>query len=235
MANKRVLGVIPARGGSKGVPGKNIKDLAGKPLIAYSIEAAMKAKCLTDLIVSTDDEKIAEVAKKFGGKVPFLRPGELATDKALSIEAINHALIEMEKLTGAKYDYVVLLQPTTPFRTADDIDAAFAKLEEGNCDSVVSLVDVGANHPARMYEIKNDELVSIMDEGVTMKPRQELPPIYIRSGDVYMTKRDLALEKKSMMSGICRPITIPRERAVNIDGIQDFHMAEIYLKNLGAK
>lgn len=227
--NKKILAVIPARGGSKGVPKKNIKLLNGIPLIAYSILEAKKCKFITELCVSTDSEEIAEVAKKYDANVPFLRPAELATDSALSIDTIKHAL-EFYRKKGSNFDYVVLLQPTTPFRTAKVIDDAIEKLHATGCDSIVSMVDVGANHPARMYNIQNDKLVSIMDEGISMRPRQELPPVYIRSGDIYAATKDTVEKFNSMMGKDCRPVFVDPKNAVNIDNMMDFKIAELLMK-----
>jgi len=226
-----VLGVIPARGGSKGIPDKNLYPLKGKPLIQYSIEEAQKAKSLTKLIVSTDSEKIAKVARSCGAEVPFMRPAELATDTALAVDVMKHALQTMEKLDKVRYDYLVMLQPTTPFRLAKDIDEAIKKLIETGCNTVVSVVDVGAYHPARMYQIKKDLLERIMEEGVPMRPRQELPPVYIRSGDVYACQREVLFKKNSLMGDDCRPIIIPMMRAINIDGHNELILAEHYLQS----
>lgn len=233
MTRPNILGIIPARGGSKSIPKKNLYPLIGKPLISYTIEAAKKAKLLTRFIVSTDCEEIARVAKRYGAEVPYIRPKELATDTALSVDVVKHAVIELENQGHIRYDYIVLLQPTTPLRLPEYIDGAITKLIETGCDTVITMVDVGANHPARMYRIEDDRLVTIMDEGVSMRPRQELPPVYIRSGDVYACKRNIPFEKGSLIGDDCRAIVISPERAVNIDSMQDMVLAEYYLKNEG--
>ena len=139
---KRVLAVIPARGGSKSIPKKNIKDIAGKPLIAFSIAEALRAKTLSNVIVSSDDEEILEIARKYGAETPFLRPKNLATDDALAIDVMAHAIKECERQEGKKYDYAVMLQPTTPMRKAEDIDEAVEKLISSNADSVIGVVNV---------------------------------------------------------------------------------------------
>lgn len=229
IAHNKVIGIIPARGGSKGIPKKNIYPLSGKPLIAYTIECAKGSRFLTKWIVSTDSEEIASVARAYGAEVPFIRPSELATDSALSVDVVKHAVLIMEQEEACQYDYVVLLQPTTPFRLPEYIDLAVKKLMESGCDTVVTMVDVGAYHPARMYRIVADRLAGIMDEGIAMRPRQELPPVYIRSGDVYACKRSVIFDKNSMMGDDCRPIVIPPERAVNIDDMKDMVLAEYYL------
>ena len=228
--NKKVLAVIPARGNSKGIPRKNLYPLNGKPLIVYTIEEAIKSKLLTRSIVSTDSEEIAQIAEKYGGEVPFLRPQVLSNDTASSVDVVKHAVEEMEKKEGVRYDYITLLQPTTPLRISDDIDRAIQKLMLTKCDTVISMVDVGAFHPERMYRIKNDRLVSIMGEGIAMRRRQELPPIYIRSGDIYACKRNIIFNRNTMLGNDCRPLVIPSNRAINIDTLEDLLFAEYLLK-----
>jgi len=155
----RILGVIPARGGSKGVPGKNIRALGDKPLIAHTIECALATNRVTRTIVSTDDQAIADVARQWGADVPFMRPPELATDTALAIPTLQHALQATEALDQSTYDALVMLQPTTPFRTERDLDAALALLEKSGADSVISVVDVEGHHPARMKYMDGDRLI----------------------------------------------------------------------------
>lgn len=228
-----ILGIIPARGGSKGIPHKNIYPLCGKPLIAYTIESARRSVRLTKLIVSTDDADIAEIARRYGASVPFLRPAELATDTALAIDVVRHALEFQEKHDGVHYDLVVMLQPTSPLKTAQDIDSVIDKLIESGCDSVVSMVDVGANHPARMYRINNDRLVSLMDERIAMRPRQELEPVYIRNGAVYACRREVIYRWNALIGPDVRPLIMPPNRSVNIDDPSDIVLAEYYLKTVG--
>ena len=228
--NEKVLAVIPARGDSKGIPRKNLYPLNGKPLIAYTIEAALKSKLLTRSIISTDSEEIAEVAEKFGGDVPFIRPNVLANDTASSIDVVKHAVKELEKADGVRYNYAVLLQPTTPLRLSGDIDKVIQKLISTQCDTVITMVDVGAYHPARMYRIENDRLLGIMEESIAMRRRQDLPPIYIRSGDIYACKRNIIFNRNTMLGNDCRPLVIPSNRAVNIDTLEDLLFAEYLLK-----
>ena len=146
----KVLGVIPARGGSKGIPNKNIKLLNGKPLIYYSIFEGLKSKVISDLIVSTDDEKIKKIAENFGANCPFIRPSDLSNDTALAIPTIQHATLFMEKMKKFKYDYVVMLQPTSPLRTSTDIDKAINMLIKSSSDGIISIVNVDNNHPMKM-------------------------------------------------------------------------------------
>lgn len=225
-----ILGIIPARGGSKSVPRKNIALLHGKPMIVYTIETAQKSYRLTDFVVSSEDNEIIEIAKQWGAPVPFVRPAELATDEAPSLPVVQHAVREMESIKGVKYDYVVLLQPTTPLRQAQDIDAAIEKLVATGADSVVSVCEVGAYHPARMRQIVDDRLVELpIREPREMLRRQDLPPVYIRNGAVYAVKRDVVMLQNSMIGEISRPYIMPEERSVNVDSKLDFLLAEILL------
>jgi CMP-N,N'-diacetyllegionaminic acid synthase len=223
----RVLAVIPARGGSKGVPGKNVRPLGGRPLIQHTIDAAAAARRLTDRIVSTDDERIAALARELGAEVPFLRPAELATDRAAAIPVLLHAVHFMEEARGERYDAVMMLQPTTPLRTAADIDAAVERLEASGADSVISVVDVEGHHPARMKYLDGDRLVDPpFGEAYENQPRQELTPMYIRNGAIYLTRRDVLVERRSLKGGDCRALVMPVRRSVNIDSEDDFAFAE---------
>lgn len=225
------LGVIPARGGSKSVPRKNIALLHGKPLIAYTIEAALGSRSLTHFVVSSEDPEIIAVAKRYGAPVPFVRPAELATDEAPSLPVVQHAVREMESLYGITYDIVVLLQPTTPLRLPADIDLAIRKLVETGADSVISVCDVGAYHPARMRQIVDDRLVELpIREPKEMLRRQDLPPVYIRNGAVYAARREVVMVQNSMSGTVCRPYIMPEDRSVNVDSKLDLLLAEILLR-----
>jgi CMP-N-acetylneuraminic acid synthetase len=229
----KILGLIPARGGSKGVPGKNIKLLAGKPLIAYSIDAAKHSR-LAKVILSTDDEAIKEVALQYGAEVPFTRPAELATDSAKSLDVAKHALMAMEQLDGVQYDAVMLLQPTAPFRSTADIDKAIELLaQHPDADSVISVVDVEGHHPARMKYIENGRLIDPpFCEAYENQNRQELQPMYIRNGAIYLTKRDTLLSG-SYKGKMCMALVMLQHRSCNIDTLHDFDYAEwVYNKYL---
>jgi CMP-N,N'-diacetyllegionaminic acid synthase len=220
----RVLGVIPARGGSKAIPGKNIADLAGRPLIAWTAAAA-HGSGLTRTVLSTDDERIAAVGREVGLDVPFSRPAELATDSASSIDVALHALDAVTQAGDAPYDAVMLLQPTTPFRTTEDIDAAIALLGASGADSVISVVDVGGHHPARMKRLDGDRLVDPpYAEAVENQPRQELEPLFIRNGAIYLT-RVAVLRTRSFRGSDARALVMPSERSVNIDVPLDLLLA----------
>ena len=229
MNNKNVFAVIPARGGSKGIPQKNMYPVCGLPLICHTIRSAKNSKLITHLIVSTDDLKISAVAKEYGVDVPFIRPEHLATDQALAVDVMRHAIEVEEKRLHLRFDYIVMLQPTSPLKTGEDIDDAIAKLIQTNCDTVVTMVDVGANHPARMYRIKDDRLVSIMEEGIAMRPRQELPPIYIRNGAVYAFRRNVIDDYGALIGKDVRPLVMTPERSVNIDDYSDLLIAEYFI------
>lgn len=228
----RVLGVIPARGGSKGIPKKNVVSVAGQPLIQYTIEAAKRSKLLSEFVVSTEDEAIAHLARELGASVPFLRPLELAEDSSLTYPVVRHAVQEMEEIARARYDAVFVLQPTTPFRSEDDIDKSIEMLFASDADSVVSVSDVGAFHPLRMKVIENGYLVNFVDSvEENMQPRQELPPVFIRNGAVYLTRRDSLMTGGSLVGKKCLPYVMPLDRSVNIDSRLDLELAKLMLKS----
>jgi len=233
MNQHNILAIIPARGGSKGIPRKNIIEINGKPLIEYTIRAAKKTQLISELVVSTEDPEIANICTELGCKVPFLRPAELATDSTLSLPVIQHALKEVETLNKQLYDIIVMLQPTTPLRSSEDIDQGISLLLETNADSVVSVVDVEGYHPFRMKRMIGDnQLINYIDQGFEdMRPRQTLPKVYLRSGALYITRRDILLSKNSFIGDDCRGLIIPPERAINIDTQADLKFAEYLLKS----
>ena len=227
----RVLGVVPARGGSKAIPGKNIVDLGGRPLIAWTASAA-GGSSLTRTVLSTDDGAIAEVGRSVGLDVPFTRPAELATDSASSIDVALHAL-DAVIAAGEAYDAVMLLQPTTPFRTSADIDAAIALLDSSGADSVISVVDVGGHHPARMKRMDGDRLIDPpYAEAVENQPRQELEPLFIRNGAIYLTRVDV-LRTRSFRGHDARALVMPSDRSVNIDVPLDLLLARAIAAGAG--
>ena len=222
----RTLGIIPARGGSKGLPGKNILPLGGLPLICYSIKSASRSK-LSRTIVSTDTKEIAAVAHSCGGEVPFLRPRELAADDTPTIPVLLHALAAL----GEDYDAVMVLQPTSPLRIAEDIDNALGMLSANpSVDSVISVVKVGDNHPARMKELKDGFLMDPpFAEEIEGKRRQDLPEYYLRNGALYLTRTPVLLRDHSLKGRSCLGYVMPEERSVNIDSRLDFLLAEAIL------
>jgi len=231
----RTIGIIPARGGSKGIPRKNLAPLLGKPLLAYTIEAARASQFLTDIVVSTEDQEIGTVSRDWGAQVPFYRPAELATDKALSVPVVLHALREMEQITSKPYDIVVMLQPTSPLRSAHDIDSGIQLLLDTGADSVISVVDVGGHHPFRMKRVVGQNiLINYIDQGFEdMRPRQELPPVYIRSGALYIVRRSILADQQTFVGRDCRAYVMPEHRAINIDTRMDLILAEQLLRQAG--
>lgn len=221
-----VLGIVPARGGSKGIKRKNIRMLNGKPLLAYTLEAIKKAKTSFDHIVSTDDEEIKEAALAYGGNVPYLRPKELAQDGTNIIAVIEDILKKAEK----KYQYILLLQPTAPLRTSDDIDAALKLAEKYQVNSVCSFARVESYHPWYMYYQRDDGSLQQVVPTQAGKPRQEFPLTLWRNGAIYLVKTDFLLKQKKFISQDCRPYIMPLERSVNIDSMDDLDLAE-YLIN----
>ena len=220
------LGIIPARGGSKGVPRKNIKDLGGMPLIAYTIRTALESN-LTKVIVSTDDEEIAKIARNFGAEVPFLRPNILSDDFSKSIDVAKHALIEIENIDKKRYDAVMYLQPTTPFRNVQDINTSINLLSlNENADSVISVVDVEGHHPARMKYIEKGFLLDPeFCEETENQNRQELRPMFIRNGAIYLSRRETILNN-SFKGKVCLANLMPSSRSINIDNHDDFEYAK---------
>ena len=228
-----ILCVITARGNSKGLPGKNIKILGGKPLIAYSIDAAKKSTLITHTIVSTDSPEIAEVARNHGGDVPFLRPGELATDVAGHVEVMQHATAFMEEKLGIVFDYMVIFQPTSPFRTKEDIDGTIQKLIETNADSAVSLVEIdSAYNPIKIKKMEGGRVLPYCMEEPEGIRRQDLPKAYRRSSAVYAMRRDLLMKEGRLYGNFTVGYVTPKERLNDIDTAQDWVLAEEILESL---
>jgi len=226
-----ILAIITARGGSKGVPGKNIKPLCGHPLIAYTIKAAQKCSSLNDFLVSTDSEEIAEVAARYGAKPPFLRPGELARDDTPSCLVLQHALLEYEKLYARGVDVIVLLQPTTPLRTAHDIDMAVEMfLKAPEADSLISCFADAACHPRVMYTMEGDRLVPLLEDRRLPVRRQDFEKVYLRNGAVYITKRETLMKKNTIIGDSLLCYEMPFIRSVNIDEPGDFRLAEVIMR-----
>ena len=229
MNDKKILAVIPARGGSKGIPNKNIVDVGGNPLIKYTIDAALDLEILTHCVVSTDSDEISDVAKSCGALVPFKRPKHLSDDQALSLPVMQHAVEFMESKQGYQYDLVIMLQPTTPLRQTSDIDNAIKLLFDTNADSVVSVVEVDGYHPLRMKRVVDGRLINYIDQGhEDMRPRQELPPVYSRNGAIYATIRDVLMDKDSFTGSDIRSYIMPLERSINIDTQLDLQLAKSF-------
>lgn len=222
----KLLAVIPARGGSKGIPKKNIKPLAGKPLIGWSIDAAKRASCVDRIIVSTEDEQIASAARDLGADVPFVRPAELATDEASSIDVVLHAI---EQLPG--YDWVLLLQPTSPLRSYIDIDSIWQLCNDLNAASAVSVCQTDS-HPYWMYHCDSANRVSpIIEERPDVTRRQDLPPVYSLNGALYLARVDWLLEQQNLIGQDTVGYIMPLERSVDLDSPYDWRWVEFLVKS----
>lgn len=225
----RVLGVIPARGGSKGVPGKNIKMLGGKPLLAYSFESAEKSILLEDCILSTDDPEIAEVGRSLGISVPFLRPANLASDSSPTLPTLVHVL-EYFKSIGKYYDAICLLQPTSPFRPIGLIDQTIRKFSESGADSLVTVLPVPDHlNPHWVFEADTSGLLKIATgEKDLISRRQELPPAYFRDGSIYLSSSE-AILSGSLYGNSISYLTNDPDYYVNIDTMEDWKKAEHWI------
>lgn len=224
------LAIITARGGSKAIPRKNLQPLLGKPLIAYTIIEALKSQLLSRVILSSDDQEIIDIGEYFGAEAPFVRPAELATDDSPSIDTVKHALSFLEAKEGAKYDYIVLLQPTSPLRIVQDIDNALQKMLDLKADSVITVTEVGRYHPAKMKRLEKDRIVDIFDPSLDFAPKQKLPPLFIRNGALYAAKEEVIWKKNSLRGDDCVASIMPPERSVDIDTRIDFKLAELLMK-----
>lgn len=222
-----ILVIIPAKGRSTGVPGKNMRLLAGKPLIVYTIEAAKKARKVNRILVSTDAPEIKEISEKYGAEVPFLRPKALAKDNTPGIDPIIHALNWLAEKENYRPEIVVLLQPTSPLRSGRDVDNAVDLFFENKADAVVS-VYLSETHPYWMKEVDNDGRMSAFINNETVR-RQELPPIYQLNGAIYISKVPVLLEKRTFCSEKTFAYIMPRERSVDIDTQLDFEFAEFLM------
>lgn len=224
------LGVIPARGGSKRLPGKNIRMLAGKPLIAYTIEAAQRAKSLTDYLLSSEDEEIIKVARQYNAPVPFIRPAELSTDEVRNIDVVAHALEFMENKKRCTYDILVLLQPTCPIRDPDHINQAVTMLYNSELDSVVSIKGPYKKRDPILKAIRND----ILEDYIPVEDEKSIEPFYLYNASLYAVKRNYFVKNKKFISPKQIPLVMDHFHSIDIDTIEDFVIAESvinYLKN----
>lgn len=229
MRNQRsILALIPARGGSKGLPRKNIRLLAGKPLIAWTIEAALKSECFDSVIVNTDDPEIASIASQYGAEVPFLRPPELATDEAKSIEMILHTMNWFES-RGRCFDLLALLQPTSPLRSSSDIQAALDLLAEKRAGSVVSVCKC-EHSPLWMNTLGDDlSMKDFLSRQAVNVNRQELKPFYRLNGAIYIAEWEYLKENNGFFGERTYAYIMPQERSVDIDSELDLRFAGLLL------
>lgn len=230
--NKKFLAIIPARSGSKGLKDKNIKELCGKPMIAYTIEAAKESKIFEDIIVSTDSLKYAEISNKYGASVPFLRPDYLSTDIATTNDVIEYTIKELQKI-GKEFDYFILLQPTSPLRTSQDILGAVELLFKKNANSIISVCE--AEHSPLYMNILDESLSmdGFLPKNVKTR-RQEFSKYYRLNGAIYISKVDYFLKYKNFYGEISYAYIMDKIRSIDIDDEFDFTMAENFIKMLNA-
>lgn len=224
---KKILALIPARGGSKGIKNKNIIDLCGKPLISYTIEAAKRSGYIDEIIVSTDNQEIAEVARSYDAEVPFIRPASLAEDTSKTIEVVMHAINFLEQ-EDRLFDTLILLQPTEPLRTSDDIDGAIKKYFLCGERGLVSVSEVDDN-PILIRSIDtNDLLIPLINTGSTRR-RQDMPVYYRVNGCIYINKVSEINESLSFNDNKLAYI-MQREHSIDIDELKDLYLAKYYLE-----
>lgn len=234
MSDQEVLAVVPARGGSKSIEKKNIVDLAGRPLVEYTFDAAVDSSTIDRTVLSTDDDEIASVGHEYDGvEVPFMRPDELAQDDSPTIPVIQHAVRYLREEEEYDPDIVLILQPTSPLRRATDIDEAIETLREHDADSVVSVIEVPHEYnPYSVMEVEGGELVHFCEEGGQYNRRQDKPTFYARNGAaVYAITTRTLMEESSLYGDHCRPYLMERRRSVDIDDHFDLEIAEMVLQD----
>lgn len=224
-----VIALITARGGSKSIPGKNIRMLAGRPLIAWTIEAALASKKISRVIVSTDDQKIARIAQKWGAEVPFMRPPELALDDSSSFSVAEHALSWLKENEGCSPKYIMLLQPTAPLRTTADMDAAIRLALQRKAVAVVSVCQI-SHHPYIAKRILEDgTMLDFMKSNIPYLRRQALPPVYVLNGAIYLNRCDVLLREKTFWPKGTQAYIMPQERSLDLDTLWDFRLLGMIL------
>lgn len=231
--NKHILGIIPARSGSKGIPNKNIANLNGKPLIYYTIRESLNADCLERVVVSTDSKKIADIAISLEVDVPCIRPKHLAVDASKTIDVVLHMLDFLQNNDNYKPDIVVLLQPTAPLRKASHIDDAVNCLLNSSADSLVSLCRLNEPHPYKLKSIKNGFVLPFIEGTTSCSPRQLLPKVYKLNGALYIAYRNVLDKYQSFFGEKVLPYIMEDYNSVNIDNPLDFKLAELLLNEQG--
>lgn len=220
----KIFALIPARGGSKGIPGKNVKLIAGKPLIVWTIEAALRSSFIDAVVVSTDDPAIAEVARCAGAQVPFMRPTELAQDETPGMGPALHALDQLPK-----YDSLLLLQPTSPLRTTEDIDACLVLATQQHAPSVVSVCEADT-HPYWTYRLGKDQALERFVDAAPIARRQDLPQVFALNGALYFAHAKWLRRNGTFINRETIAYVMTRERSIDIDTPLDWKFAEFLLK-----
>jgi CMP-N,N'-diacetyllegionaminic acid synthase len=230
--DKRVIAIIPARGGSKGLPGKNIKELCGKPLIAWSIEAGLASKYIDEVMVTTDSEEIANIARDFGAIVPFIRPAELASDTATSFDVVKHAIEFYKNELNEAFDYFILLEPTSPLRESGDIDGMVEKIisVEDQFDAIVSLGEAHL-HPSIMKKTDGNKIESFCKDLIMTTRRQDNAIAYFPYGVAYIVKTNIFFKEKTFYPSRTTHKIIKRYQCYEIDDIYDFLAIESIIKH----
>lgn len=233
--NKAFLAIIPARGGSKGLPGKNIKELCGKPLIAWTVEAGLGSQYIDEVMVTTDSEEIACIAREFGASVPFVRPAELASDTATSFDVVKHAINFYKDKLNKKFDYVVMLEPTSPLRDKDDIDSAIEQLlSNPHASAIVGICKTESQNPAFLAtKNDNDCLVGYVNKDMRVLRRQEISDVYFFEGSVYVSHIATLLDRKTFYHECTLGYEVPKWKSPEIDDIDDFIIVEALMKFKG--
>ncbi|MBU0649365.1 acylneuraminate cytidylyltransferase family protein [Patescibacteria group bacterium] len=227
---KTILGLITARGGSRGIPRKNIKKLGDKPLIVYTIEAGKASQYLDRVVVSTDDQEIADISRQFGADIPFMRPIELAGDKSTSIEVAQHAISWLKEREKQEFDYLMILQPTSPLRTIYDIDESIKKIVETGADSLMGMMELVDFSVKKIKRIDNDLIMPwFTEEGQRSASRQDLKKVYKRNCAIYLTRVDLIM-RGDLFGKVSRPHIMSAERSVDINTPFDFELAEFLIR-----
>jgi CMP-N,N'-diacetyllegionaminic acid synthase len=233
-SRKRVIGIIPARGGSKGIPGKNVALLAGKPLISWVWEAARQSKMIDEIVLSSDDDEIISVSRSLGIPVPFRRPSELASDESLVVDVIYHAITWLKEQQGKEFDYICLLQPTAPMVETNDYDRVIQKAIDYDADTVICVYPCDQQHPSIMFTLNEEGGAQWFLETVDnrMSRRQDLPSVFIRSGLAYVFKTSLILEKRALYGEKIFAVEVPSERGmIDINSPFDLKLAEFLIQD----
>lgn len=226
--NKKIIAIIPARGGAKGIPKKNIRILAGKPLIVYTINSALQSKYVTRIVVSTDSKEVSDISISAGAEV-IKRPKKFAKDFSPTQQAVDHVIDYLARNEKYKPDVVLLLQPTSPLRTAKDIDQALDIFFKNTCESVISICEL-EHSPHWSFKIKEKYLKPVFDSKYLNQRRQDLPKAYIPNGAIFISTPGNLFKYKSFFCERVLPYIMPKERSVDIDNKHDFKLAEFFIQ-----
>lgn len=229
----RVLGIVPARGGSKRIPRKNLRPISDKPLVAWAIEAALGANVLDRVVVSSDDPEILRVACSYGRDIPLTRPEELSGDRSPAVDYVRHAMETVERSEGTRYDAAAIIQATSPLTRPEDIDATIGLLQDSLADTAVSVMKLDhALQPAKLKRMVGNRLIAHLEEEHGRIAEHELPTLFVRNGAVYASRRAV-IDRGRILGDDCRGYVMPRERSIDINEEIDLLFAEFLLARLG--